>query len=162
MKHLLITLSCLICMQSGVTVKQNELDSMIGKKWAGTLTYLDYTTNQLVPIMTELTVTASSKGPGIYNWATAYPQEPSHNSTDELVISADGKVFDGEAVKARTVLDDGTIRFTTQKEGNDNHKPAVFRLTYLLNARSFSRKKEVCFEGEKQWFTRNELVLKAK
>ena len=141
------------------TLKQNDLDGLAGKHWAGTLTYLDYTSSRLTAIPTELTVKAI--GNGAYEWHTAYPKEPSHNSTDTLVISADGKLLDGEAVTQRS-LKNGMLKIVTLKTGEDNNKPADFRFTYLIGNRSFSRKKEVMYNGTTDWFTRNTLKLVVK
>lgn len=158
MRTLLLTLCAGLLLQ-GPTLKLNDLDSLTGKKWIGTLTYLDYTTNKLELIPTELTVTA--KGNGVYSWFTVYPKESSHNSTDDIIISADGKTFDGETVTGRAVEPDGALLFTTQKPGNDNNKPATFRYSYRIGKNTFSRKKEVSYTGDKAWFIRNELSLQA-
>lgn len=141
------------------TLKPNDLEQMTGKHWTGTLTYLDYSTGKLTTIETELTVT--TKRPGVYAWATDYPKEPGHNSTDEIVISADGKVLDGETVKERAQTND-ELKIVTVKSGNDNNKGARFRYTYLIGKKTFSRKKEVCYDGQATWFMRNELKLAAQ
>jgi len=153
---------CVSLFQTTAKLKQDDLNGLIGKTWAGTLTYLDYGTNKLVPIPTELTVTNSPKGPGVYNWLTAYPKEPSHNSTDEITISSDGGTIDGETVKERELMANGTLKFVTVKQGTDNNKKATFRYTYLIGKTTFSRKKEVCFDATDTWFTRNSLAVSAK
>jgi hypothetical protein len=157
MKYLFILTMVLLGWPQTATMKINDLDRMCGKKWSGTLTYLDYGTHQLVPVKTELNVKV--KSPGDYEWITSYPEEPSHNSTDDLVISPDGKTFDGEKVTARSEMN-GSLLFSTEKDGNDDHKAARFRFSYVITATTFSRKKEVCYSGEQQWITRNELLLK--
>lgn len=159
MRTFLLTLCAGLLLQEPA-LKLNDLDGLTGKTWRGTLTYLDYTANKLESIPTELTVTA--KGNGGYIWATAYPKEPSHNSIDEIIISADGKTFDGESVTGRAVEPDGVLQFTTQKQGNDNDKPATFRYSYRIGKHTFFRKKEICYTGGTAWFTRNELSLRAK
>lgn len=141
------------------TLKPTDLDSLAGKHWIGTLTYLDYGTGKLTPIETELVVTI--KGPGAYDWTTSYPKEPGHNSTDVVLISADGKLLDGETVKERVQSTDG-LKIITEKTGTDNNKAARFRYTYLIAQSTFFRKKEVCYEGQTNWFMRNELKLAAK
>ncbi len=157
MKTLLLIIA-LLAFQTA-QLKLNDLDGLIGKKWTGNLTYLDYGTGRLEAIETELTV--AIKSPGIYSWVTAYPKESSHNSTEEVVISADGHSIDGETVTERTVLPNGSLKFVTQKTGEDNNKKAKFRYTYLIGKKGFSRNKEVCYEGETTWFTRNTLSLTA-
>ncbi|MCO5948002.1 hypothetical protein [Mucilaginibacter flavidus] len=159
MKTKLILLTAFAFFQNAM-LNPDDFDSMTGKKWTGTLTYLDYTTNKPEVIETELTVAHSIKGAGIYNFYTTYPKEASHNSTDETVISKDGKYIDDELVKERTLLSDGTLRFVTTKNGKDNNRNAAYRFTYLIGKTSYSRKKEVCYTGSSSWFTRNELNLK--
>jgi hypothetical protein len=141
------------------TLKTTDLDGLAGKHWMGTLTYLDYGTNQLTPIPTELFV--KIKSPGVYQWMTSYPKETDHNSNDELVISPDGKLLDGETVKER-IASNGILKIITETTGKDNNKPAHYRLTYLIGKDSFSRKKEVCYDGQSNWFIRNELKLATK
>lgn len=153
---LLLTMALL---WQGKILKTDDLASLTGKNWVGRLVYLDYGTNKLTPIETELTVKV--KSPGVYEWWTAYPKETSHNSTDEIVISADGKLLDGEAVKERSFTG-ATLKIVTEKTGTDNNKAARFRFTYLIGKNTFSRKKEVRYDGEIAWFTRNELKLEAK
>lgn len=162
MKTLLFTFCVLLALfQTTAMLKSNDLDRLTGKKWFGTLTYLDYSTNKIEPIETRLAVTRSDKGAGIYNFLTEYPKEASHNSTDEIVISRDGTQIDGETLKERILKKDGTLRFVTTKEGSDDNKKAFFRFTYVIGTSSYSRKKEVCYAGSTAWFTRNDLNLKA-
>jgi hypothetical protein len=158
MKTLLLTIGLMAALftQKAPTLKLTDADVLTGPKWTGTLTYLDYSTGKPENIPVELTVTASAKGPGIYNWATVFPKETSHNSTDEVVITKDGKTFDGETVTERTVLPDGTLKFVTQADGMDNKKIAIYRITYLLGKTTYSRKKEVCYTGETTFFVRNQ------
>ncbi len=152
----------ILFLQTTVKLNQTDFDSLINKQWSGTLTYLDYGTGKPVSILSELKVTHSVKGAGIYTWATSYPQEPSHNSVDELVISKDGSVLDGENVRSREFLADGTLKIIAQTEGIDNNKKAIYRITYLLGKSFYKRTKEVCYVGENTYFTRNELSLAAK
>ncbi|MGY3211880.1 hypothetical protein [Mucilaginibacter sp. HD30] len=136
-----------------------DLESLSGKAWSGTLTYLDYGTNKLTPIPTELTV--ATKRLGVYEWITAYPKEKSHNSIDTIKITNGGNVLDDEAVKERSFAN-GSLKIVTEKTGSDNNKPARFRYTYLISPKTFSQKKEVCYQGQAAWFVRNELKLEAK
>jgi len=143
----------------GFALRPDELDVLTGKHWTGTLTYLDYGSGELTTIPTELTV--KNKGQGVYEWGTAYPKEPGHNSTDELTISSDGKVLDGENVTER-MLTGNFLKIVTEKTGTDNHKAARFGFTYLIGKNAFSRKKEVRYDVQENWFMRNELKLAAK
>ncbi len=144
-----------------VGLKSTDFSDLVSKNWVGTLSYLDYGTQDLVKIPTELIVLPSLTIKGAYTWITKYPKEPSHNSKDTIIISKDGSDVDGEMVKSRSILADGTLKFLTEKPGNDNNKKAVFRFTYLIGKKQFIRKKEVRYLGENNWFTRNELNLKS-
>ncbi|MGZ3754427.1 MAG: hypothetical protein ACXVAY_00500 [Mucilaginibacter sp.] len=137
----------------------NDLDGLTNKKWTGTLTYLDYGTGKLTPIAAQISVKKSPKGAGVYTWSTEYPNEPGHGSVDEVVISNDGSVLDGETVKERAVMPDGSLKITTVKTGNDNNKKATFVFTYLIGKTKFTRKKEVCYDGQTNYFMRNELSV---
>ncbi|MBC7398831.1 MAG: hypothetical protein H7289_02710 [Mucilaginibacter sp.] len=162
MKTLTIIIGTMLTlMQTTTRLKSTDFDGLLGHQWTGILTYLDYGTNKLEPIASELTVT-DGKAAGSYSWATVYPQEVSHNSIDEVIISKDGTLVDDELVKERILLPNGTLKFVTIKQGSDNNRKATFKFTYLVGKTTFSRKKEVCYDGTTQWFTRNELSLKTK
>lgn len=162
MKTIFLTLSVLLLtLQAPVKFKTNDFNLLVGKKWTGMLTYLDYGNGKLQAIPTELSVTKSTKGIGVYDFTTSYPKEASHNSTDEVVIAKDGTRVDSETLKERTQLKDGSLKFITEKSGIDNEKKAIFRFTYSISKDSYTRKKEVCYEGAKEWFMRNELSLKS-
>lgn len=161
MKYILINvLALLTVFQTSEKLQLTDLLILTNKKWAGTLSYLDYGSAKLVQIQTELEVIASTKEKGCYTWITKYPLEPTHNSTDEIIISTDGSSIDEEMVKTRSVLKDGTLKFITEREGSDNNKKALFRITYFISKSQFFRKKEVRYLEDKNWFTRNELSLK--
>ncbi len=161
MKFILINMLAFITLlQPTEKLKPTDLSGLTNKKWTGTLSYLDYGTEKLVQIKTELTVVASIKEKGVYVWVTKYPLEPSHNSIDKIIISKDGSSIDGETVKNRAMLADGTLKFVTERVGSDNNKKALFRFTYLIGKNQFTRKKEVSYNDGKNWFTRNELSLK--
>jgi len=63
--------------------------------------------------------------------------------------------MNGEIVLERISLPDNTIRFVTEKKGEDNNRSASIRFTYSLNAKSFSIRKEVRYADEDQFFERN-------
>ncbi|MCW3464916.1 hypothetical protein [Chitinophaga nivalis] len=146
--------------QTNTRLKSNDLDGLTGKNWSGSLIYRDYSTQKLVSIPTALTVTVSVKGTGSYNFKTSYPKEPSHDNLQVIAITNKGQTIDGENVKARTLLPEGTLTFVTERKGVDNDREALFRFTYRIGKTSFSRKQEVCYVGDSTWFMRNELSLK--
>jgi hypothetical protein len=87
-----------------------------------------------------------------------YPEEPHANSKEIVELSRDGRSMNGEVVLERNSLTDKTVRFLTEKKGQDNNRNASIRFTYSVNAKSFSIRKEVRYEGEDQFFERNGFV----
>jgi hypothetical protein len=58
-------------------------------------------------------------------------------------------------VVERSVLAGGIVRIVTEKSGQDDRRPAMFRFTYLVGDSSFPRRKEVKFEGTADYFERH-------
>lgn len=141
-------------------VKTKDLQRLTGRQWTGTLTYADYRTNKKVSISSNLTVTRSATDKLSWVFEYQYPDEPKANSTETVTISSDGTTIDGEKVVERTRLAGDTLRIVTEKTGPDNNKNALFRFTYVLSAMSLSIRKEVRYEGEAQFFERNQYSWK--
>jgi hypothetical protein len=139
-----------------VKISPNDLKTLEGAQWIGTLTYLDYGTNKQTSIKSNVTVSRSDNGKLVWTFDYQYPDEPKANSKDEVNLSLDGKMFDGETVIERIKQADGTLKFVTTKEGVDNGKKSLYRFTYLAGKNSFSVKKEVRQEGSAEYFVRNE------
>lgn len=55
----------------------------------------------------------------------------------------------------RSVLAGGIVRIVTEKSGQDDRRPAMFRFTHLFCDSSFSRRKEVKVEGTTDYFERH-------
>lgn len=136
-------------------IKRDDLQILTGTQWSGTLTYLDYRSKKKVSIPSQLIVRPN--GDDKWSWVFEYvfPDEPHANSRDILRLSEDGKTINGEVVLERIGLPDDTVKFVTEKKGEDNNRRASLRFTYLLNATSFSITKEVRYEDEAQFFERN-------
>ena len=141
-------------------IQRDDVQLLTGAQWAGTLTYLDYRSNKKVSIPANLTVKPNGDDKWSWVFEYQYPDEPHANSSEIIRLSKDGRSMNDEAVLERTSLPDGTVRFVTEKKGEDNNRSAAFRYTYLLNAKNFSIKKEVRYENEKQFFERNEFSWK--
>lgn len=137
------------------SIKRDDLQILTGTQWSGTLTYLDYRSKKKVSIPSQLIVRPNGDDKWSWVFEYVYPDEPHANSRGIVQLSEDGGRLNGEVVLERISLPDNTIRFVTEKKGEDNNRPASFRFTYLLNAQSFSIMKEVRYEGEEQFFERN-------
>jgi hypothetical protein len=141
-------------------VSTEDLRSLTGARWTGTLTYLDYRSNKKVSIPSNLTVTQAAGDETSWVFEYEYPDEPKANGKQTLKIEEGGAVFDGEKVVERTGLDGGGFRLVTVKRGRDNDKDALFRFTYTLDRSTFNIKKEVRPEGATEFFERNEYSWK--
>lgn len=137
-------------------IKVSDLKRLTGEEWTGTLTYLDYSKNTKVSIPSNLTVVQSPQHRLSWIFKYSYPDEPQANNDKSVAIGKDGRTFGEELIIERIELPDKTIKIVTNRNGTDNDKPAVFRFTYLLGDKIFSIKKEVSYEGSKEFFERNE------
>lgn len=141
-------------------VTDKDLRPLTGAQWTGTLTYLDYRSNKKVSIPSNLTVTQSAEDKRSWVFDYKYPDEPKADGKETVTVSKDGRAINDETVTQRMKLAGGTLKIVTEKKGRDNDRDAVFRYTYLLNAKSFSIKKEVRYEGAPEFFERNEFSWK--
>ena len=137
-------------------LKRSDVQLLTGEEWTGTLTYLDYSTNKKVSIPSNLIVTQSEVDRFAWIFDYQYPDEPKANSTKDVILSKDGRTFNGEAVVERLKIDATMLKVTTEKSGSDNDKKALFRFTYLIAPKSFSIRKEVRYEGETNFIERNQ------
>jgi len=136
-------------------IEPADLQRLSGAPWKGSLTYLDYTSKKPVSIASTLVVTRADADGRSWRFDYQYPDEPKANSASSVTIAGDGSAIDGERVTERSVLADGIVRIVTEKSGQDDRRPAMFRFTYLIGDSSFSRRKEVKFEGTADYFERH-------
>ena len=135
-------------------VKDFEL---LSGSWTGSLTYLDYSSGKPYTMPADLLITRIGQT-NQFAVENLYPNEKSANATDTLVISKDGKSIDGALIKSRKKLPNGDLEIITEEtgtDGNDN-KPATFRQTYTFGKTTFTKRKDVQFEGESEWIKRHE------
>lgn len=137
------------------SIKRDDLQILTGTEWSGTLTYLDYRSKKKVSIPSNLIVKPNGDDKRSWVFEYVFPDEPHANSREVLQLSEDGTRINGEVVLERIGLPDDTVKFVTEKKGEDNNRGASFRFTYLLNAKSFSITKEVRYDNEDQFFERN-------
>ena len=137
-------------------ISPDDLKGLEGSQWIGTLTYLDYSSNKKTAIKSNVTISRVAADKFTWTFEYQYPDEPKANSQDSVILSPDGKTLDGETVIERSKLPDGTLKFVTTKNGEDNGKKALYRFTYLASKNNFSVKKEARLEGTTEYFVRNE------
>lgn len=131
-----------------------DKNKLLGE-WKGSLTYLDYTTQKPFSMPAELNITKLGKNQLVF--FTRYPKEPKANGSDTITFSKEGRMIDNETVQSRKKLADGTIEIISTYsgvDGNDNKK-ALIRLTYVIGDSVFIKRKEVRFEGTKEWIKRH-------
>lgn len=144
-------------------VAQNNPQPIDVAPWAGvyggTLTYKDYTTNEVVGMPLAAAVEAAGGRMEIdirlYEWGKTFKQRYECRF-DGNTLRADG-TWKLEASE----ISNGARRmvFTRRgKDGND-HRACTFRLTFSGTADNWSVRKEVLFDGETAYFTRNLYTL---
>jgi hypothetical protein len=141
------------------TVSVKDFKPAFGK-WKGTLTYLDYSSGKPYTMPCNISISSDKLNNQRLIIGVEYPDEPKANETDTIIISNDGKMIDGEQVVSNEKTK-GLTKIITEKngvDGNDRRK-AVLRHIYLFSKKSFTKRKEVRFEGEENWILRNEYKM---
>ena len=162
MKHFTLAIlftiiaSVAISAQNSTVVTAEDLKGLEGRKWNGTLTYLDYRSNKKTSIKSALSIQKSTDKPDTWTFNYEYPDEPKANGSSTVTLADGGKVFNDQAVIEKVPGKSGEpLRIVTTKMGTDNDKKATFRYTYLIAPASLTLKKEVQLEGSTEWFERN-------
>ena len=148
-----IALAFSVSAQTKISAK--DLKPLEGKQWVGDLVYLDYQSKKLTSIKSNVTITRNVADKLKWTFAMQYPFEPKANSTEDVVLSSDGLIFDGENVIERTKMPGGILKIVTTTKGKDDNRDATFRHTYLIGKKAFSIRKDVKFDGETEFFERN-------
>lgn len=131
-----------------------DINRLKGNNWAGKLIYLDYKSEEKVTLKCNLVIKADPADRNAWSFEFSYPEEPKANRTSKVVLSKDGRTFDDEKVVSYSKAD-GTLSFSTEAKGEDNHKPSTFRHIYEASKDSFVIIKMVRYDGEKEFFERN-------
>lgn len=137
----------------GPVVTSADFAVIEGDGWVGTLTYLDYTSEERVSIPTTATVEIAS--PNLIKYTVSYPKEPWEDAKAKLKLSKSGRVFDGHPVVSREDLADGKLTFATEHAGEDNNEAVDIRLTYTLGSSVFSISKDVRAADAENYSNRN-------
>lgn len=153
---IVLLLTTIVNAQKPVKITPANL-KMIEGNWVGTLTYLDYKSNQPFTMPANTTFQQSKSNPNIYFRSIGYSTEPHANQKDTLVIGNNGSTLDDFTIISYKKLAADSIIIITEKngmDGNDN-KPALLRHTYTISNHFFINKKEVKFDGTDKWLLRN-------
>ncbi len=160
-------LVCLLLLISGSTlaherghghgVSMADLARLAGDGWSGSLTYLNYGSDERSTIPVNLQV-RTPKGRTMA-YAIQYPGEEAYNSKEKLELSRDGGELNGDAITDRLETADGALVIRTLGRGEDDDRPADIEFVYSIDDERFSITKNVRFEGTKDWIKRNEYVF---
>lgn len=159
-KILVTLLACLGFYQSMASADTlaipKDFKNLVGC-WAGSITYLDYTSNKPFSMPAAMKVKDFGNSSHII-YAMSYPKEPSANSVDTLMITENGRSLNHEIIVIRQPYGNDSLLLVTEISGIDgnDHQPALIRHSYLLGRNSYSVKKEVQFTGQTRWILRNE------
>jgi hypothetical protein len=140
--------------QAPAKVSLKDFKTVFGK-WEGSLTYLDYGTGK--PFSMPANIAISGNGKQLF-YENSYPEEAEANECDTALIAAKGTMVDDEKVVSKRKLENGNLEIITEitgVDGNDN-KSARMRHTYTLGRDVYVVRKDVLFEGEKDWVMRHE------
>ncbi len=125
--------------------------------WVGTLTYLDYKTNQPYTMPSNTTFKQSKNNLNIYLRSISYSNEPKANQKDSMIISNDETMLDDYKIISNKKLQDDAIEIIGEKngvDGNDN-KPATIRRIFTISSNIFINQKQVMFNGTNNWIIRH-------
>lgn len=128
--------------------------AMIQGKWNGTLTYRDFKSGKDVTMPCNLSLEVKKNGKDLV-MHYAYPDNAGWNSKDNISISADGRSINGEKIKSRKKLDDGSVEIIIESKGEDGSTPAIVQqiITFGPNMFTLARQVQYMTTGEK--FQRN-------
>lgn len=163
MKKIILFLGAVVIFfsASSQTVSINDFKSITGT-WSGVLTYLDYTshTEETIPS----TLTGKLKGTDSFELDIRFPGEKNKGGTDTYVLENMGTMISGMKVIERSVQEGGLIKVVVEvkgKDGNEN-KPATFNYILEMGSKKFVMTKMVKFDGEKEFFQRNQFSFTRK
>jgi len=135
--------------------------AIIEGEYKGTLEYLDYSDNKT---KTTLNMTASFIIDGNkIQVVNKFNEGNGRMETRKGNYKIKGGKMEGHTLKEK-VIDGDAFRLVwleTGKDGNDN-KSATFRFTMESDGTNLSIRKEVLFDGETEYFTRNLTQLQKK
>lgn len=135
-------------------ISSDELNSLMGE-WTGSLTYMDYSTNEPFSMPANVTVKPGKNNNQILLFYE-YPNEPQANSKGKVTVSKEGSAINGNPLVSRENLENGSTQFTTETTGKDNNEKALIRNVYIIGEKRFIIRKEVKFNTLDEWLRRNE------
>ncbi len=136
-----------------------DLSMANANDWKGTLTYLDYGTQQTVTLNTALRGQMNRADCLILKFDYQEPNKTHVFGTDTLIVAPNGTHlrWDGTdfTVQAKQWFPDHLLRLVLEGPGQDNNHPVTIRKTVLLGTRQFAMRKQVRLEGDTAFVQRN-------
>jgi uncharacterized membrane protein YphA (DoxX/SURF4 family) len=129
--------------------------AIIEGKWKGTLTYRDFKSAKDVTMPCNLGLEVKKNGKDlVMNYE--YPDNAGWNSKDNISISADGRSINGEKIKSRKMLDDGSIEIIIESKGQDGSTPATVQQIITFGPKTFTLTRQVQYMTTGEKFQRNQ------
>ena len=136
-----------------------DLSMANANDWKGTLTYLDYGTQQTVNLTTALRGQMNRADCLILKFDYQEPNKTHVFGIDTLIVAPNGTHlrWDGTdfMVQAKQWLPDHLLRLVLEGPGQDDNHPVTIRKTVLLGTRQFAVRKQVRLEGDTAFVQRN-------
>ena len=138
---------------SKTSVTAADFAPLSGPEWTGSLTYLDYSSNE--PSQIPVSIRFDEAKSRSIRYHIKYPGEAQYNDSVKIKLSKNGRELNGDSITDRQELPDGTVVITTRAQEEDDGRPADVRTTYSLGASALSIRKEVRYEGSTDYLERN-------
>ena len=157
MKAIFSSFLITLCIMAAAQQKINITDfKPLEGKWKGSLTYLDYKSNQptTIPVNTMVeTVNDSS-----FNQYMYYSDEPDKNSGDLYKINKEGTMLNEMKLVSKTKQADGSVKIVLEYKGPDgnDYKPGTMQRIMEISPGRFVITKMVKFDGEDTFFQRHQ------
>ena len=136
-------------------VRFDDIQQLVGRRWTGTLTYMDFSSKKTTSIPSTLTVVRDSSQPATWVWNIGYTDEPQYDSGLSVTLREDGRFLQDERVLRRRKSADGSVEIVTETKGKDDNRPAILRHVYRFGRTEASRQLLVKVEGSSTFFQRH-------
>ena len=129
--------------------------AMIKGNWKGTLTYSDFKSSKDVTMPCNLNLEVKKNGKDLV-MSYEYPDNSAWNSKDNIEISEDGRVINGEKIKSRKTMPDGSIELIIESKGQDGSTPATITQIITFSPKHFTITRLVQYMTTGEKFQRNQ------
>jgi uncharacterized membrane protein YphA (DoxX/SURF4 family) len=128
--------------------------AMIEGNWKGTLTYRDFKSGKDVTMACNLTLEIKKNGKDLV-MSYSYPDNSAWNSKDNIEIREDGRYINGEKIKSKKKLPDGSVEIIIESKGQDGSTPATIQQIITIGPKIFTLRRQVQYMTTGENFQRN-------